>query len=249
LTPSVGYYHKGGLGINITCMIIKDSGSLNPYQLLATGSYDYLTAKNFIAGINFTRFFTKPHLSFYTSPLQNELGAYFTYRKWWIKPSVTARYGWGSRSAVQERQEYITSLRLRPYGFTRVSSTESISDFSVAASLRHDFYKLDIVGKRTVLRVTPQVNFTAGTQNFGLNQSSDTYGTIRSSNNPVLFNSAESYLDSKLYFQPLAAAVFLKTELTVGKAFIQPQVAFNYYFPATDKHFSSIITVNAGFIF
>jgi hypothetical protein len=188
-------------------------------------------------------------LPFYTSPLQNEIGAYFTYRRWWVKPSVIARYGWGSRTAVRERQNYITPLRLRAPGTTQTTTTEAISDFSIAASLRHDFYKLNILGDRSVFRFTPQLTFTAGTQNYGLNESSNTYATPKGSNNPVVLRSEDQYLDQSTSFQPLSLSAFLKTELSYRKFFIQPQVGFHYFFPATDKHFTSALLLNVGFVF
>ncbi|MCW3073665.1 MAG: hypothetical protein JWP69_734 [Flaviaesturariibacter sp.] len=248
-SPSVGYYHKGGLGLNVAAMVLKEDQGLTAYQGLVTGSYDYLKADRFITGVSFTKFFTKEALAFYTSPLQNEVGAYFTYRKWWAKPSITARYGWGTRTAVEERQERIRLLRLRPNGFTRVSTKETVSDFSVAASLRHDFYWLDVLGERSVLRFTPQITFTSGTQKFGMNETSNTYGRTPGTNNPVLFKSEDNYLDDELYFQPLSLAAFLKTELSFRKFFLQPQIGLNYYFPATNKHFTTAFLVNTGFIF
>jgi hypothetical protein len=248
-SPSFGYFHKKGFGINLTSMIVNDGKNLNPYQFLLTGSYDYLRSSSFISGINITRFFTKDSLPFYTSPLLNEISAYFTYRKWWFKPSVIAAYGWGSRKEYDEREAYITSLRLRPNGYTRINTEETISDFSLSFSVRHDFYKLAPLGAKSFFRFTPQISFTSGTQKFGFNQSSNTYGTRRVSNQSELYSSESNYLDDQLYFQPISAGVALKTELSYGKFFIQPQVAASYYFPATDKHFSSAFIVNLGLIF
>lgn len=248
-SPSLGYFHKDGLGVNLTSLIVNDNKKLNAYQFITTASYDYLKDEHLSAGLNFSHFFTKKILPFYTSPLQNELGGYFTYRKWWVKPSLVARYGWGNRTSEKQRETYITSLRLRPYGFTRINSKESISDFAISLSARHDFYWLNAFGNRSLFRVSPQLSFTSGTQKFGLNESSNTYGTLRRRNTTVLYRARNNYLDSRLFFQPISAAAFIKTELSFGKFFIQPQVAFNYFFPATDKHFSSLFTLNMGVIF
>jgi hypothetical protein len=248
-SPSFGYFHKKGFGINITSQIVNDGQHLNPYQFMLTGSYDYLKSTSFISGINITRFFTKDSLPFYTSPLLNEVSAYFTYRKWWFKPSVIAAYGWGSRKEYEEREAYITSLRLRPNGYTRINTEETVSDLSLTFSLRHDFYKLAPLGEKSYFRFTPQLSFTSGTQKFGFNQSSNTYGTRRTSNRSELYSSESNYLDDELYFQPISVGAFLKTELSYGKCYVQPQLAASYYFPATDKHFSSAFIVNAGVIF
>src|SRR5438309_206904 len=81
---------------------------------------------SFITGLAFTRFFTKSNLAFYTSPLNNNLYAYFTYRHLWIKPSIALSYGWGSRTSYSEREDLITSLLLAKNGYARINQTESI---------------------------------------------------------------------------------------------------------------------------
>jgi hypothetical protein len=249
LAPSVGYFHKSGLGLNVSTTIVDDGTKWNPYQFMVTGSYDYLKHENFLAGIGVTRFITADSLAFYTSPLQNEAAVYFTWRKWRIRPSVSASYGWGSRKAYEERSEYITSLRLRPNGYTRVDTEESIKDFTVSASVRRDFYWLDVIGKNNMLRVTPQLIFTSGTQKFGFNQSSKTYGYSRRNGSSELYSADNFYLDDQLYFQPIALTGTLKTELTFGKFFIQPQVSLDYYFPAEEKKMSTVFNMNVGAIF
>lgn len=248
-TPSFSYFSKSGLGVSVSSSIINDGQHINPYQFSATVSYDYLKNRKFITGLSLTHFFTKDSLPFYTSPLQNGASAYFTYRNFWVKPTVALSYGWGSRTAYSEREEYITSIRLRPTGYTRINTQESINDFSVTTSVRHDFYWLDVLSKNDFIRVTPQISFVSGTQKFGINQSSNTYATIRGTNVNVLYHSKNVYLDDRLYFQPLSLTGYIKTEYSKGKIFIQPQVLLDYYFPAKEKNFSTAFLLNAGVIF
>lgn len=248
-SPSLGYYSKTGLGISGSAVIVDDGVHLNPYQFNVTGSYDYLQNSKFITGISLTRFFTKDSLPFYTSPLKNELYAYFTYRHFWLKPSIAAGYGWGSRNAYKEREEYITSLRLALNGYTRVYTHESVNDFNVTTSVRHDFYWLDVLTKKDYIRFTPQIVFTSGTQKFGFNQTSSTYATIPRTSTNVLYSSDKVNLDDQLYFQPLSLSTYLKAEYSKGKFFIQPQLIFDYYFPASEKNFTTAFVMNAGVIF
>jgi hypothetical protein len=248
-SPSLAYYSKTGLGISANSIIVNDGVNLNPYQFNVTGSYDYLKSNKFITGIALTHFFTKDSLPFYTSPLKNEVYSYFTYKKLWFKPSVAVSYGWGSRSAYEERQEYITSLRLILNGFTRINTRESVNDFNVTGSVRHDFYWLDVFGKRDYIRFTPQVVFTSGTQKFGFNQTSNTYATLPRTGANVLYSSDNVYLDDQLLFQPLSLSTYLKAEYSKGKFFLQPQLIFDYYFPATEKNFTTAFVMNAGVIF
>lgn len=254
ILPSLGYFHKSGLGISGSAIVLSNGNGLNPYQFLLTGSYDYLGHEAFMAGVGGTHFFTKDSLPFYTSPLENELNAYFTYKRWWLKPTISASYGWGSRSDYEEREEYITSLRLRPTGYTQINTQESVNDFSVSASVRHDFYWLDVLGKNlgrnNALRLTPQLMFMSGTQKFGFNQTSATTYTFTKGNNKrVLSDTEEVYLDNNMSFQPLSLTAFLKSELSIGKFFIQPQVALDYYLPAKTNNLNAGFLLNAGLIF
>lgn len=248
-SPTLSYFFKNGLGISVNSIVVNDGQKLNPYQFNVTGSYDYIKNSKFITGVSLTRFFTKNSLSFYTSPLKNAFYSYFTYRHFWLKPSVAVSYGWGSRSSVQERQEYITSLRLAANGFTRINTRESVNDFNVISSVRHDFYWLDVLGKKDYMRFTPQIVFTSGTQKFGFNQTSSTYATLPRTGANVLYNSDKVYLDDQTYFQPLSLSTYLKAEYSKGKFFIQPQLIFDYYFPAGEKNLTTVFVMNTGIIF
>ena len=248
-SPTLGYYGKSGLGITSTGYIVNDEKNMNLYQGALTPSFDYLKNRNLATGFSYTRFFTKDSLPFYTTPIQNELYTYFTYRRWWVRPSVSLSYGWGSRTDYVKREELIQDLRLKRRGFTYINTKESVRDFSVVASVRHDFYWLDIFTNKDFIRFTPQLAFTSGTQKFGFNQSSSTYATISRTGSNVLFSTENIYLDDQLKFQPLSLTFYLRSEYSLGKFFIQPQFIFDYYFPATSKNFNAVFSVNAGLIF
>ena len=248
-TPTLGFFHKGGFSVMAAGNIIIHEDKPNFYQFGISPGYDYLENRNFATGLTYTRFFTKDSLPFYTTPLQNEVYGYFTYRKSWIKPSIALSYGWGSRTDYMEREELIQDLRLRRSGITRINSKESISDFSVITSMRHDFYWLGIFSYKDHFRLTPQVSFISGTQKFGFNQSANTYATILRTGANVLYNSENVYLDDQLKFQPLSLTMFLRGEYSIGKFFIQPQLVFDYYFPTTEDNFSTLFSFNLGMIF
>jgi len=247
LTPSIGYYHKNGIGLNIAATLTPINGSLQAFQYTVSGSYDYMRSMDFATGVSYTKIFTKDSLPFYTSPLQNEGAIYFTYKNWWIRPTVAATYGWGTRTAVEERKEEIKKLRLRTGGVTYVNTTENVSDLSIALSLRHDFYWRDKLGDQTVLRFTPQLTMNNGTQRFGFNQVSNTYAVPRGKNAVnVLYNSENFALDEQTKFQPLSLTAFLKTEFSWKRFYLQPQIAFDYYFPAKEKNLTTLFSLNLG---
>ena len=248
-TPSISYFFKSGFGVSAAASLVNDDEQINPYQYSVTGSYDYIRNRKFVTGVSLTHFFTKDDLPFYTSPLQNGASAYFTYRDLWVKPTVAAAYGWGSRSEYTQREDYIHSIRLKPRGYTTVNKQESVNDFSLTASARHDFYWLDVLTKSDFVRVTPQITFVSGTQKFGINQTSNSYATVHGTGVNILYNSENIYLDDKLVFQPLSLSAFLKTEYSKGIFFVQPQVLFDYYFPTKEGNFSTAFLLNAGVIF
>lgn len=57
----------------------------------------------------------------------------------------------------------VTQERVHLYQYRR-----KISDFSIMATLRHDFYWLDVLTFKDHIRFTPQISFTSGTQNLAL---------------------------------------------------------------------------------
>ena len=248
-SPTLGYYDKGGLGLTGTGYIVDDGANTNFYQGAITGSFDYLKNKKLATGFSYTKFLTKDSLPFYTTPLQNELYAYFAYRKWWVRPMIAVSYGWGSRTDYEERESLIQDLRLRRRGFTYINTEETVSDFSLIASVRHDFYWLDVLTYKDHIRFTPQFNFTSGTQKFGFNQSSSTYATLLRSNSSVLYSTENLYLDDQIKFQPLSLTLYLRGEYSIGKFFVQPQFVMDYYFPATSNNFNTIFSVNIGCMF
>ena len=248
-SPTMGYYHKSGFGVTTTGYIVNDKKNMNFYQFSVAPSFDYLHNKSLAAGISFTKFITKDSLPFYTTPLQNELYAYFTYRKTWIRPMLALSYGWGSRSDYIKRESVIQDLRLRRRGFTYINIKESVRDFSLMASVRHDFYWLDIFNKKDHIRVSPQLAFTSGTQKFGFNQSSSTYATVVRTNSNVLYSSENVYLDDQLKFQPLSLSLFLRGEYSIGRFFIQPQFVLDYYFPSVSQNLTGLFSINAGLMF
>ncbi len=248
-SPTLAYYHKKGPGINVTGFIIDDNENLNFYQWGITPSYDYLQDRRLATGVSYTRYVTKDSLPFYTTPLHNEIYAYFMYRALWFKPSVSVSYGWGNRTEYRKRESLLQDLRLRRQGFTYVNTTESIRDLILTASIRHDFYFLDVIANRDHVRLSPQLAFTGGTQRFGFNQSSNTYGTLVRTGSNVLFSTENLYLDDITRFQPLSMSLYLRSEYFLGNFFLQPQFMLDYYFPAKTENLSALFSLNLGYLF
>lgn len=250
LLPTLGYYHKGGLGITASANVIQENKKLNAYQYVITPSFDYIKNMDFATGFSFTRYITKDSLSFYTSPLKNELTTYFTYRNWWLKPTAVLSYGWGQRSDFEEREDFITSLRLLRRGYTTINTTESVSDLSLVTSVSHDFYWLQVLTAKDHIRLSPQINLNSGTQRFGFNQTYNSYLVTRQKNtDPLLRNTENVELNDHSSFKPQAISVFLRGEYGLGKAFLQPSFLVGYFFNNNEKPLNTMFAINAGFMF
>ena len=243
-TPTFGFYDKSGIGITLTGYMVKDNQKFNMYQASASPSFDYLKNRKFATGVSYLRYFNTDTTSFYTSPLQNEVNGYFLWRKSWLQPGIAANYGWGSRTELRKRERILEALRVNNEVYT--STNEYIIDFSLVASLRHDFYWLNILSDRDYIRFTPQVSFSSGTQKFGFNQTTGTYG-INGYN--VLYRAGSVKLDEKKKFRPLSLTLYLRTDYSVGNFFFQPQILFDYYFPGDANKFTSLFSINTGLIF
>lgn len=266
-SPALGYYHKTGIGITAGGDITDDGRRLNLYQYSITPSFDFIQSMKWTGGFSYTRYFTKDDLPFFTSPLQNEVGAYFLLRKGWLQPGITASYGWGSRTEVKDRIYYIKALveRKRPRLNTnliplairdsllavflnRITET-GVSDFTTTVSVRHNFYWLNITGRNDYIRFTPLLSCSFGSQKFGLNQTTSV--TVRNNNNNTgtRNNVRQFTLNDRDEFQPLSLTLYLKPEYNIGKFFIQPQFILDYYFPAKEDNLSALFSLNAGFMF
>ncbi len=248
-TPVIGYYHRSGPGLTLSGNITDDGKQWNLYQFSVMPSFDFIQSLDWTGGLSYTRYFTKDSLPFYTSPLQNEYNAYFIWRKSWIQPGITVTYGHGSRSEFNKRERYIKLLRLRRIGsiINTTSTNEEVADFSVTGSLRHTFYIREVLSRKDYLKIVPQIAFSAGTQKFGFNRTSNTYILNQREATNLLYNTGDISVDDNLNFQPLSLAVYLRPEYSIGKFFIQPQFILDYYFPS--ENFTAVFSINAGVVF
>lgn len=240
-SPSAGYFHKSGFGISVTGFAIHEDNALNMYQAAVSPSYD-LIKKAFSAGISFTKYITRDSLKFYTTPIQNELFVYFSYKKWWIRPSISFSYGWGSQEEYEKRKlsrlAYLLSLSNNYYVIVR--NEQQIRDFSATCSLRKDIDWYGVFGKKDNLTFTPVVLLNAGTQNFGFNTS---YSYNRT---PLLrINSMPSNreISGNTQFALQSAGMVFRGSYLTGRFLLQTQVLFDYFLQDVQNAGSKLNTV------
>jgi hypothetical protein len=247
LTPTIGYYYKKGPGLTVSGNISDNGDKMSLYQVSLTPSFDFVQTLDWFAGVSYTRYFTKDSLEFYSSPLENEVSGYVTWRKPWLQPSITASYGWGSRSEYVKREKYIRLLRLKRRGITigtGTNTTEDVADFSITGSLRHSFYWTGIATERDYIKFVPQVSFSAGTQKFGFNRTTSTYPVNVRNASTVYYYTGDVDIEEKTKFQPISLSLYLRPEYNIGKFFIQPQFILDYYIPA--ENLTALFSISAG---
>lgn len=241
-SPSLGYYHRSGFGISTSAFLIYDDNTINPYQVAISPSYD-LIRKKFSTGISYTRYFRKDSLNFYATPIRDELFAYFTWKKWWLRPSVNFSFGWGSKTEYERRRLVRYSLllsRLNRY-VVDIKNEESVRDFSMTLSLRKDFDWYDVLGRNDNITFTPVLMLNSGTQNFGFNTSySYNFSVIRVNSLP-----SNRAITDKAGFALQSASLALRGSYLKGHFLIQPQILFDYYLLDEDMDEPALNTVYA----
>ena len=247
LSPFVGYYHKSGLGISAAAYMINETTGLNFYQYAFTPSFDIIR-RNFSLGISFSKYISEDSLQFYTTPIQNELFAFFTYKKLWLQPSISVSYGWGSSVEYEERQLQIQKGRSKKKPHVDqvnvvVRNEESVNDLSLTLALRKDFNWYDVLLEDDNISFTPVVLLNSGTQNFGFNTSYNyTLPTaIRVNSLP-----SNSNITDKTNFAAQSLSVILRSNYLKGRFMLQPQVLFDYYLPQAEDKFITVFSITAA---
>jgi hypothetical protein len=242
LSPGIGYYHKSGLGVSATAYLLADNG-LNLYQMSFSPSYDVIR-RSFSTGVSYTRYAHKDSVDFYLTPVQNEVFVYFSYKNWWVRPSINFAYGWGSKASYEKRKRTLLArlLTQNRRRFIRITNEESVQDLSMTVSVRKDFDWYNVLGKKDNITFTPVLMLTSGTQNFGFNTSySYNFAPIRVNSLP-----SNQQLSDNTAFAAQSASLVLRGSYMKGKLLIQPQVLFDYYLPAADDKFNMAFSIMAG---
>lgn len=247
ITPAIAYYHRSGFGLSATAFALSDHG-LSLYQWSFSPSYDLLK-KKYSTGIAYTRYLSRDSLDFYTTPIKNELFAYFTYKNWWVRPSVSFSYGWGSRTQYdKERAQRLAVLLSQSDNYyVIVKNEESVRDFSMTLSLRKDIDWFNVISGEDNITFTPAILVNFGTQNFGFNTSYS-----YSHNAPELLpNSLPSNneITSSAEFAPQSTTLLLRGSYLKGKFLLQPQLLLDYGLQSSDKSLRTVFSITAAVTF
>jgi hypothetical protein len=247
VSPSMGYYHKSGLGISATAYALNDKNKFTFYQYSISPSYDFI-GKKVSTGISYSRYFNKDSLDFYTTPISNEVFTYFSYKGWWLRPTISLSYGWGTKTEYEKQKYRIWSRQLQQVQdyYVTIKNVESVKDFSVTFSLRKDFNWYDVLGKDDNFTFTPVLLLNGGTQQFGFNTSySYTFNTVRINSLP-----SNSSASDQTGFALQSTGAILRASYMKGKFLVQPQVLFDYYLlPTESERLNTVFSINFSLAF
>jgi hypothetical protein len=252
-TAGLGYYHKSGLSLSGGLNVTSDSNVLKVYQGYVSPAYDF-SSSSVAAGVSYYKYFNASNTGFYISPLVNEVYAYFTYRKSWLQPKIAFDYGWGTYNELANLQ-FIDTVRFRRLArlvryLSQQDASAPVSDFSIIASVRHDFLFLSKKNEKNFFRYAPGLQVMAGTATYGTNT------PLNSLNGPRLANLAEVR-----FFQENFAAAFAPPEQSfafqninlsqmamygIGKWYLQGQLVLSYILPKESAGWRLFFNVTTG---
>lgn len=240
-SPTLGYYHKTGLGITTAAFMLFDKNRVNAYQYAVSPSFDLIKRK-FSAGIAYTHYFNKDSVEFYMTPIRDEIFAYFSYKNFWLRPGINLSYGWGSKTEY-EKQQYLIYSRLLQRSqsyFITVKNVESVKDLSLTLSVRKDINWYDVFSKDDNVSFTPVVLLNMGTQNFGFNTS-----YTNAQNAAIRINGApsNSEISETTDFALQSVSAILRAGFMKGRFLLQPQIFFDYALWDTEKRFNTVYSV------
>jgi len=249
-TPTLGYYHKNGLGFSATGFLANLGNNFHFYQYAITSSYDYISSK-ISTGISYTRYFGKDTATLNASPYDNDVYAYFNIHRNSWRYGIAAGYATGK---FNDKLTYTDSVYryinlLQRYEWVHVSktieSTNHIKDFSLAASVRKDFEWYGVFTKKDNITASVTGYLVTGASKIKTSTNIN-YATKRLSLAKFKrsYNSADGN-DFQVQSAALSASIFY----TIGKYNLQPVWFMDYYFQDTDQKFSQVFSLSFAYNF
>ena len=247
-TPTLGYYHKSGLGISATGFLANLGGRFHFYQYAITPSYDYVSSK-LSAGISYTRYLGKDTATLNASPYDNDFYAYLNiHRKSW-RYGIALGYASGNFndkvSYSDSVYRYITLLQR--YGWVHITKTveskNHIKDYSLSASVRKDFEWYGLLTKKDNITVSITGYLVSGMSKIKTSTNIN-YATRRLT--LAKFKRTYDSADGNK-FQLQSAALSASIFYTIGKFNIQPIWFMDYYFPDTEQKLSQVFSLTFAY--
>ncbi len=249
-TPTVGYYHKSGLGIGVTGFMANVGSGFHAYQYAITPSYDYLGDK-ISAGISYTRYVGKDTTILNASPYDNDVYGYLNFRRKTWRFGIAAGYATGNFSDKLTYQDSVQrySALLQRMVWIRVNKTietnNHIKDYSLSLSARKDFAWYNVLAKNDLLTASVTTYLVSGASKIKTNTNIN-YALKKVT--LAKFKRSYSSADGN-DFQFQSAALSVSIYYNIGKFSVLPVWFMDYYFPDTDQKFSQVFSLSLAYSF
>ncbi len=248
-TSSVGYYNKNGFSVSMNGFFVNDNKQMKLFQYAINPAYIY-TDKKKSAGISYTRYVNAMKTSFEANPYQNDLYAFYIYKKFWLMPSLSMGFSNGRYVDYFDSVFSLPPMPPLPPAQTRVidTSTTKFQNFSFTLSGSHQWNFYHLFKKKDEIELKPSIM---------LNFNSQVYNVKHTGNvdrqPPGLRNLFKNEFGNGVSKQPLrlqSIAFLFTADYEIGNFIISPEFYADYYFPkTTTKHFSAIYSLNVGYFF
>ncbi|MBC8034920.1 MAG: hypothetical protein H7Y03_12285, partial [Chitinophagaceae bacterium] len=154
LKPGIGYYHKSGLSISGIAYMNISNRKDGFYQYSITPAYDFALGKKVAGGFSYTHYLTmaKDTIPDFATPYDDEFYGYIFMTSGAIQPGITLGYAMGKYTSVFRGKVQ------GPFGnpvYVIDSQRSKQADFSISASVQHDFSWSHIFTKKDDLSFTP----------------------------------------------------------------------------------------------
>lgn len=232
LSPSAGYFHKSGLGVQLTSYFAPSGGGLRLYQHQGSVFYDYLKGKKISAGISYSRLKVKDSaVDFYTTPFKNNFNIYGSWKKSRWRPTLSLNYSNGSYTEVFTRPLF------------SVAYTVKVKEYSVNASVRYSWDKKNWLSRGDYLSFSPRLVLVSSGQQLELQKGDNTPILNR------LITTGVIPQRSVNEFEPQLLALYLSLDYMIGKWYIHPQLYVDYYLHSSSQRSFNSFSVTTGFMF
>ena len=250
ITPTVGYYAKSGFGITYNNYLLTEKGKTQLLQHALTLSYDQLQLEKLSYGFSYTRFFGKKEFVNQVSPYDNDFLAYVQFGKKKFTPGVMLGF---SSGRYRETLEYLDSIQTRipltnqfatRYFFVNDTSDIRIRDVSIVPYLRYE-WELNGFGKKDYFILQPSILLLGSASNIKI----DSKGSYKQTDRLSRSRSYKETYSQKTNFRFQSLGLQLDASWYIGKFFLNPQLYIDYYLLSSQYKWSSLFSMQTGFMF
>lgn len=240
-SPSLGYFHKTGLGLTAGASLLKEVDGFGANQFSLSPSFDLTGNKNIAFGISYTHYFVKNKFSLYASPVQNDLYTSLRYKKSWLQPGIAIGYSTGEYKEAKFKDTVIAGIRRRFYD----SATYKLTAFSLMFSAGHQFTWYNVLNKLDGVSFTPTLIANAGSGKTTISHKTNAIALFNFLNKRGRIPKLQTD-----QFEMQSMGLNLDLAYNVGNFTFEPQWYLDFYLPATDsQRWSQVFTFNVGYTF